>query len=350
MISSFSLVRILCNRPERLVLILTLTALSFSNGLTARAQGPDEVIKVDTSLVQLNVGVVDRQGHAITTLSQNDFVVYEDGVRRPIQHFESTDAPFSLVMLLDTSGSTINFRQQIEQAALRFLDALTPEDRVAVVEFNGKGVKSQLGFSTDRYRVAYAIKFTLEARGRGETPLYDALKYSLKELSHEGKRRKAIVVLTDGLDTEARNKDRTVITKVSVSEVSSAIKPEANSQLNSVLTDSDRLGVSVFPLALPSGDPKRLPLPDPAITAMYAAARSRLELLASRTGGRLHEIRRLDDMARLYAEVAADLRTLYSIAYQPANPGARDGKWREIRVEIARADLVASTKPGYFAR
>ncbi len=83
---------------------------------------------------------------------------------------------------------------------------------------------------------------------------------------------------------------------------------------------------------------------------MYAAARSRLELLASRTGGRLHEIRRLDDLARLYAEVAADLRTLYSIAYQPANPGARDGKWREIRVEIARADLVASTKPGYYAR
>ena len=350
MVSSFSLVRILCNRPEHLVLILCLSALSLSIGLTVNAQAQEDVIKVDTSLVQLNVGVVDRQGHAITTLSQKDFVVYEDGVQRPIAVFEPTEAPFSLVMLLDTSGSTINFRQQIEQAALRFLDALTPEDRVAVVEFNGKGVKSQLGFSTDRYRVAYAIKLTLEARGRGETPLYDALKYSLKELSHEGKRRKAIVVLTDGLDTEARNKDRTVVTKVSDSEVGTAIKPETNSQLSSVLTDADHLGVSVFPLALPSGDPKHLPLPDPAITAMYSAARSRLELLASRTGGRLHEIRRLDDMARLYAEVAADLRALYSIAYQPANPAARDGKWREIRVEIARADLVASTKPGYYAR
>src|SRR5947209_10644074 len=316
----------------------------------AAAQQPEETLVTNTALVQLNVGVVDRQGHAITTLSQNDFVVFEDGVRRPIQHFEPTDSPFSLVMLLDTSGSTINFRQQIEQAALRFLDALTPQDRVAVVEFNGKGVKSQLSFSTDRYRVAYAIKFTLEAKGRGETPLYDALKYSLRELSREGKRRKAIVVLTDGLDTEARNKDRTVVTKVSDSEVSTAIKPETNSQLNFVLTDADRLGVSVFPLALPSGDPKHLPLPDPAITAMYSAARSRLELLANRTGGRLHEIRRLDDMARLYAEVAADLRTLYSIAYQPTNPAARDGKWREIRVEVGRPDLVASTKPGYYAR
>ena len=83
---------------------------------------------------------------------------------------------------------------------------------------------------------------------------------------------------------------------------------------------------------------------------MYAAARARLELLARRTGRTLHEIRRLDDLSRLYAQVAADLRSLYSIAYQPPNPGSHDGKWREIRVEIARADLVASTKPGYYAR
>jgi VWFA-related protein len=116
------------------------------------------------------------------------------------------------------------------------------------------------------------------------------------------------------------------------------------------LNTSDREGVTIFPLALPSGDPKRLPLPDPSITAMYGAARTRLQLMADRTGGRIHEIHRLDDLAKLYAQVAAELRSLYTIAYQPPNPSARDGKWREIRVEIARADLVASTKPGYFAR
>ena len=99
----------------------------------ARAQQPDEVITTDTALVQLNVGVVDKQGRAITNLSQNDFTVFENGVRRPIVHFEPTDAPFSLVLLLDMSGSTVNFRQQIQMAALRFLDALSPEDRVAVV-------------------------------------------------------------------------------------------------------------------------------------------------------------------------------------------------------------------------
>lgn len=312
-----------------------------------RAQQSDEVIKTDTALVQLNVGVVNQRGEAVTTLSSNDFAIFEDGVRRPIVAFEPTDAPFSLVLLLDMSGSTINFRQQIQAAALRFLDALTPEDRVAVVEFNGKGVKALLGFSTDRRRTAYAITL---ATGAGKTPLYDALKYSMKELANEGKRRKSIVVLTDGLDTEVQNGDRATVQKASDAEVSTAIKPEANSQLNSVLNDADRQGVAIFPLALPSGDPKHLPLPDPLITAMYTAARTRMQLLADQTGGRLHEIHRLDDLAKLYALVAADLRSLYTIAYQPPNPGARDGKWRKIRVEIARADLVASTKPGYFAR
>ncbi|HVS83933.1 MAG TPA: VWA domain-containing protein [Pyrinomonadaceae bacterium] len=325
-----------------------MAALFFAGALRVAAQQPDEVITTDTSLVQLNVGVVDRQGHAITTLSQNDFVVYEDGVRRPIQHFEPTDAPFSLVLLLDMSGSTVNFRQQIQSAALRFLDALTPEDRVAVVEFNGKGVRSLLGFSTDRRRIAWAITL---ATGAGQTPLYDALKFSLRELAKEGKRRKAIVALTDGLDTEVRNKDRDVLSKAGTdSDLGTAIKPESNPQLNSVLTEADRQGVTIFPLALPSGDPKRLPLPDPAITAMYTAARMRIQLLADRTGGRLHEIHRLDDLAGLYALVAADLRALYSIAYRPSNPGAHDGRWRAIRIEVARADLVATTKPGYYAR
>jgi len=333
---------------RRFTAVLVFAFVLMSLATVARAQQPEDVITTNTSLVQLSVGVVDQQGRAITTLQSNDFVVYEDGVRRPILHFEPADTPFSLVLLLDMSGSTVNFRQQIRGAALRFLDALSPEDRVSVVEFNGKGVKSLLGFSTNRRRTAYAI--TDLANGAGETFLYEALKYSLKELGREGKRRKAIVVLTDGLDTEVRKEDRTAISKASDAQISTAIKPETNSQLNSVLGEADRQGVTIFPLGLPSGDPTRLPMPDPSITAMYSAARTRLQLLADRTGGRLHEIHRLDDLARLYAQVAADLRALYTISYQQPNPGARDGKWRAIRIEVARADLVASTKPGYYAR
>jgi VWFA-related protein len=314
----------------------------------ARAQEPDDVVRTETSLVQLNVGVVDPRGRAVTSLSRNDFTVYEDGVKQQILHFEPTDAPFSLVLLLDTSGSTVNFRQQFKSAAWRFLDALAPADRVAVVQFNAK-VKGLSGFSTDRKKTAYAIQI---ADGAGETHLYEALKYALNELDKEGKqRRKAIVVMTDGLDTLLRNSDRTLLGKAQTdAEAIAAIDAKASSTLNAVLSVADRQGVSIFPLALPSGDPKRLPLPDPVITGIYSAARTRLQALADRSGGRLNDIQRLDQMARLYAEVAAELRTLYTVAYQAPSSSARSGKWHEIKIAVVQPELIARTKPGYYSR
>src|SRR5918999_1540241 len=327
-----------------------LTALlcaCFFLSLPASVPAQDDILRTDTSLVQLNVGVVDRQGRAITSLSQGDFAIYEDDVKRPIIAFEPTQAPFSLVMLLDMSGSTVSFRQQIQQAAIRFLDALAPEDRVAVIVFNGKGVRELAGFTTDRKKTAYAITL---ASGSGDTLLYDGLKESLRKLAAEGKRRKAIVALTDGLDTQVRKSDRAAVAKATDVEISTVIKPEATSALNSVLADADRQGVTIFPLALPSADPRRLPLPDPRIIAQYTAARTRLQMMADRTGGQGSDIRRLDQMARVYAELAAHLRTLYSIAYQPPNPQQRDGKWRAIRVDVTRPDLIAKTKTGYYAR
>jgi Ca-activated chloride channel family protein len=335
-------------RPQRfLVFTQTILFLVLMFAVCAVSLAQDDVVKTDISLVQLNIGVVDHQGHAITTLSQNDFAVYEDDVKQSILHFEPTYAPFSLVMLLDMSGSTINFRQQLKQAAWRFLDALAPEDRVAVIQFNAK-VKTIAGFSNNRGKTAYAIEI---ADGAGETHFYDALRYALAELDKEGKRRKAIVVLTDGLDTQMRNADRASASKAQNDEEAIAsINPMANSALTSVLNTADRQGVTIYPLALPSGDPKRLPLPDPVITGIYSAARTRLQTLADRTGGRLSEIRRLDDMARLYIEVAADLRSLYTVAYQASGERPRDGKWRAVRVELNRPELVARTRPGYFAR
>lgn len=318
--------------------------------LIVQAQEVDDVVRTDVSLVQLNIGVVDRQGRAITSLSRNDFSVYEDGVKQSILYFEPTSAPFSLVLMLDTSGSTVNFRQQLKQAAWRFLDALAPEDRVEVIQFNAK-VKTLSSFSTDRKKTAYAIEL---AEGAGETHFYEALKQALRDLEREGQagqRRKAIVVLTDGLDTHMRNSDRNLASRAQNDEDAvKAINPNSNPELNAILAQADRQGVTIYPLALPSGDPKRLPLPDPVINGIYAAARARLQTLADRTGGRLNEIQRLDQMARLYVEVAANLRSLYTIGYQPPGERKRDGAWRQVRVEVTPPELVARTKPGYYAR
>jgi VWFA-related protein len=330
---------------------LRLTAFVFAAVLclsgSARAQD-DEPVRVESNLVILNVGVADQKGKAVTDLTRGDFSVYEDGVKQSIVSFEPAASPFSLVLLLDMSGSTLNFRPQLRQAAVRFIDALGPEDRVEVVAFNDK-VQTLQGFTTDRRKIGFAI--TELAKGKGNTSLYQALRYSLERLSKEGKRRKAVVVLTDGLDTEMSKLDReTSAQAATVEEANASVKPEQAAAVRAVLDSADKQGVTIYPLALPSADPTKLLPLTPQQSAVYTAARARMQSLADRTGGRLHEIRRLEDMGRLYAEVAADMRTLYSIAYQSSNAGSRDGRWRAINVEVTRADTIARSRPGYYAR
>ncbi|MGB7068414.1 MAG: VWA domain-containing protein [Pyrinomonadaceae bacterium] len=311
---------------------------------TVSAQTEDPVV-VDSSIVRLNVGVVDNIGRPITRLAQSDFTIFEDGVKQEISRFEPSDRPFSVVMLLDMSGSTLGFRQVIRQSAFRFIDALSLDDRVAIVEFYDK-INLLNDFTTNRRSIANSIEV---ANGRGKTRLYRALDFSLDKLAREGNRRKAIIVLTDGVDTEMQNIDRDMLDKLTDEEVALALKPERSKILTSVLEKSDQQGVTIYPLALPTGDPKKLADPTPRQLAMFGAARARLQIVADRTGGMLNTIHRLEEMGRLYALVAADLRTLYTIEYQPEN-AKRDGKWRSIKLEVNNTDLISRTRPGYFAK
>lgn len=305
----------------------------------------DDPIRVDSSLVRLNVGVVDSRGRPILNLDRSNFEVYEDGVKQEIARLEPSSAPFSVAILLDMSGSTLGFRQVIKQSAFRFIDALSPNDRVAVIEFYDK-VNLRNDFTTDRGEIANSISV---ANGRGKTNFYKALDLALDKLSKEKSRRKAIIVLTDGVDSNARDKDRSILERFSDDKVAGAIKAEANDDLVRVLNRSDAQGVTIYPLALPTGDPAKLADPTPRQIAMFTAARERLKIVADRTGGTLNTINRLEEMGRLYAQVAADLRTLYTIEYQSTND-KRDGKWRAIRIDVKNPDLISRTRQGYFAR
>ena len=319
--------------------------LFLSFGILAVRAQDDEVIKVNSAIVRLNVGVADRQGRPIVNLNKGNFTLYEDGVKQDISRFEPTVAPFSVVMLLDMSGSTLGFREVIRQSAFRFIDALAPDDRVAVLEFNDK--VSQLNdFTNNRKSIANSI---IVANGRGKTQLYKALDFSLEKLSKEGKRRKAIIVLTDGVDTSLRDSDRDSLEKAAPSDIANFIKPDASDALNKILNKSDAQGVTIYPLALPTGDPFKLADPTPIQTAMYSAARARLQTLSERTGGTFNVINHLEDMGKLYAIVAADLRALYTIEYAPADT-KRNGKWRAIKIEVDSPELISRTRPGYFAR
>src|SRR5215203_174044 len=309
------------------------------------AQNDDDPITVDSSVVRLNVGVADRKGRPITDLARENFTIFEDGIKQNIQRFEPVVAPFSVVMILDMSGSTLGFRETIRQSAFRFVDALAPEDRVAVIEFYDK-VNLRNDFTTDRRTIGNSITV---AEGRGKTQLYKALDFALNKLAGEGKRRKAIIVLSDGVDTALRDNDRNFLQNIAEKDMLTAIKPETDNNLNRVLNRADVQGVTIYPLALPTGDPAKLADPTPIQVAMYNAARTRLKILADRTGGTLNAINRLEEMGRLYASVAAELRTLYTIEYQSTNE-KRDGKWRAIKIEVSNQDLISKTRQGYFAK
>ena len=325
----------------RIILLLFISFLTASS-LLAQVDDP---IKIDSSIVRLNVGVVDQRGRPITSLNRSNFSVYEDGVKQDVSRFETATAPFSVVMLLDMSGSTKSYRQNIKLSAARFLDALAPADRVAIVEFYAK-VNLLNDFTSDKNLAAQSIGL---ANGEGDTDLYKAIDFALERLAKERTRRKAIVVLTDGVDTDSRNEDRKSLSGKREDEMANAIRPESSDLFNKMLNKADLQGVTIYPLALPTGDPKRLADPTPLQIALYQASRQRLQMIADRTGGTLNSINRLEEMGKLYALVAADLRTLYTLEYAPTNE-KRDGKWRAIKVEVPETDLIARSRQGYFAR
>src|SRR5215203_1394140 len=230
--------------------IFALSAFAVSLFFTAStALGQtDDPVNVDSAIVRVNIGVVDQSGRPITSLDRPNFSVFEDGVKQEISHFELSSAPFSVVMMLDMSGSTKSFRQNIALSAARFMDALAPEDRVAVIEFYDKANVLN-DFTTDRRTIAHSIS---AANGTGNTNLYKGLELALEKLGKEGNRRKAIVVLTDGVDTSAKNKDRDFLSRFPEGEMETAIKPDAGGELSRLLDRADRLGVTIYPLALPT--------------------------------------------------------------------------------------------------
>src|SRR3982751_688440 len=191
----------------------------------------DDPVRVESSIVRMNVGVVDKKGRPMTYLDKSKFAVFEDGVQQEITRFEPTAAPFSVVMILDMSGSTLGFRQIIRQSASRFVDALAPDDRGAVIEFYDK-VNLRNDFTSDRNTILNSIEV---ANGRGKTQLYKALDFALDKLSGEGKRRKAIIVLTDGVDTTVRDKDHEVLDKLRDDQVPTGLDPSKSEILNQVL-------------------------------------------------------------------------------------------------------------------
>jgi len=291
----------------------------------------DEVVRVESELVTLNVSVVDRaSGRGLMGLAAGDFKLYEDNVEQQIEHFESSEAPFDLVLLLDLSGSTARVTDTIRGAAWRFVAATRPQDRVAVVAFaSGSQVVSPL--TSDRARLREAIDRM--SPPQGDTRLYDAVAEALDFAAHasDRARRRAVILMSDGLDSTMPNVTGTGST-LPYAEVRNRAQ-EFDGVFYAVWTSTEYEAFS----------------PADIQPETFDLAHDQMRELAEAGGGLFYAVERLEDLAGAYEQVVRDLGTVYSLTYRPTNK-ARDGRWRAIRVRLPRHPAaVARGKRGYNA-
>ena len=291
-----------------------------------------DVIRVDSQLVTLNISVIDRgTNRGLMGLTQSDFKLFEDGQEQRIVQFESSSAPFDMVLLIDLSGSTREVVKLIRAAALRFVEAARPADRIAVITFAGEPrIISEL--TADRELLRQRIE-TIDT-ARGDTKLYDATNFAMSEVLKQSKnsRRTAIVLMSDGLDG----------TIPGISGQQGSVKYSYPETLRNI---QEFDGV-LYTLWLNTEYEAMSPL-DTQPEA-FDMGHDRMKEMAEAGGGIFYPVERLTDLAGAYEQVVADLGTVYSLAYKPAN-SARDGHWRAIRIGVNRPNAVPRGKRGYYA-
>jgi Ca-activated chloride channel homolog len=289
-----------------------------------------DIIRVDSQLTTLNVSVVERNtSRGVMGLTQRDFELLEDGTRQEIVQFESSEAPFDLVLLIDVSGSTRDKVKLIRAAALRFVAAARPSDRIAIISFAGQPTLVS-PFTLNRELLRQRVEGIDTATG--DTKVYDAIEFALKQIPAGtiGSRRTALVLMSDGLDgsMEGVQGDGS---QVSYNEVLGHVR-EFDGVLYSLWLNTEYEALS----------------PLDTQPEAFDQSHERMKGMAEAGGGAFYEVDRLEDLAGSYERVVADLGTVYSLSYRPTNK-ARDGKWRTIRVNVARPAAVARGKHGYFA-
>lgn len=301
-----------------------------SSAAETRTGGGEDAVVLKAALVSLNVSVTNRAGVALANLKKEEFQVAENGEPQKIEFFQPSTAPFNLVLLLDLSGSIKDKLDVVKSAALRFIDVLGPQDKVAVVTFTDEiRVVSQL--TADRDELKRRIRAIDQSRGG--TAFYEALWFSLADtLRGTRGQRNAIVVMSDGVDSSL-DRYNPMESRVSFS------------QLARRLEEAD---VIVFPIYLDTEYEEVFERGNSSSEA-YAISRDQLERIAEVSGGQMFRAEKVSDLAGVYKQVAAAMRTVYSVGYYPTNP-EKDGTFRKVRVMVDRPDAAVRARKGYYAK
>ncbi|MEP7270560.1 MAG: VWA domain-containing protein [Acidobacteriota bacterium] len=338
------------------------------------SQDDSSTIKIDTTLVSIPVSVLDRDGKYVPSLTKRDFQLFEDGIEQEIADFGPVEVPFHVVLMLDTSRSTAFRHEDIQQAAIAFVEQLRPEDRVMVISFDDK-IYIDSEFTSDRAKLRRAIYGT---RIGGGTKLFDAVDLVISERLDRVEGRKAIVLFTDGMDSTSKfAKAATTLDQVeesgvlvypirySTAETLGGIRGGGNGRGQGPVITSPwpippiqfprRRGNRRWPLVAPLVAPQWPPQWPQGGPQRGGGGRQNeqrgeqyLRDLASRSGARLYEADTLQNLDSAFASIADELRHQYALSYYPTN-SARDGSFRRIRVRVGREGVVVRARDGYRA-
>lgn len=304
------------------VLMLALAPTGEAQQQTAD-RAPAPVFRSGAQLVPLNVTVTDGKRQFVRGLTADDFRILEDGIEQEVRFFEASEVPLDLILLIDTSSSMADRMDVVHEAAIGFLRTLRGGDRGAVVAFSD-GVDIAQALTGDRGALEQAVRGTT---ARGATSLNNAIYIALKQFGQSSQsggdvRRQAIAVLSDGEDTSS------LVT------------------FEDVLALARKTGVGIYPIALQS----KYAAARLAATGQrryFSESEYSLRMLAQETGAQAFFPMQIGELKKVYAAIAEELSSQYSIAYVPVNARA-DGRYRRIVVRVpGRPELRLRTRTGY---
>jgi VWFA-related protein len=338
----------------------------------------DDVVRIETQLVSVPAVVTDHTGRPLTGLSAADFQIFEDGRPQKITNFSTTEAPFEVALLLDTSGSTREDVGLIRAAARAFVEALRPGDRVAILSFNTKKegsdqlatVELKAPLTDDRELLQDAVESVGASNG---TPFYDSLTKVARDVfrdrpTEQTRGRRALVALTDGVDSTSESdfeEAREQLKRAGVVSYFVLVNTEdyVEDRLMQDCEDDGALRLSSVQLRryqrviapgasaedfsnfCRMGQFERMH----ASRTLYQMARAEMASLARESGGKTFAAADLRDARRAFRQVAEDIGTQYSIGYYSTNT-ARDGTFRKINVQVrTRKDAQVRAREGYQA-
>lgn len=300
----------------------------------ADAKDDGETLRIETNLVTIPVSVFDRNGLYVPGLRQNDFKIFSDGVEQEIAYFGTSDKPFTVAIVIDVSPSTAYRIEEIQRAAMAFVNLLEPQDSVMVIEFD-HSVSVLTEVTKDREKIYKAIR---KADFGDGTSLYNAVDETLRKQLSKIQGRKAVVLFTDGVDTTSR-KNSYDSTLSYAEESDSLVFPI---YYNTYFDNRARSGGTFPPIFGGGGGIYR-----GTSSEDYALGRRYLEELADATGGRVFRPESTPGgLTRAFEGIAEELRRQYNIGFVPTEEG-KPGQRKTIKVRVNRPNLILRARDSY---